>query len=146
MSKQVRLTTLQFTNLDMLKKSIVDEGLRVTDSMRNYGSKYTAGMSYGRGKEFVMGIDTGGHANMGVVKNVSDGTYELVGDTYDAYQLEDLSAHVCQRYRINQVVEAAAATGWEIVVQPSTMLKAHSKEKMRMEIKEKRKIAIGMMA
>ena len=146
MSKQVRLVNLQFTNLETLKKSCIDQGLRVTDSMHTWGRVYQKGDSYGRNLEFVMGIDTGGKSNMGIAKNTQDGTYQLVSETYDAYGLEDVSAGICQRYRLNEIADKASTTGWEIVESPNTMLKQTSRDKTRIVLEQKQTVSIGMMA
>ena len=146
MSKQVRLVNLAFTDLDILKKSCVDQGLRITDKMHTWGRDYQKGDSYGRNLEFVMGIDTGGKSNMGIARNTETGTYQLVSETYDAYGLENVSAGICQRYRLNEIEAKAEATGWEIVEAPSAMLKNGSREKTRTVLEQKQKVTIGMMA
>lgn len=148
MSHQVKLCDLAFTDLDLLKQAIAKEGPTISDGMTGYYSQWKKGQSYGRNQVVEFGIQVGKSTPCGVVKNTKDGTYELVGDEWGTnYQgvqgLKQLSSHISQRYRIEEVKKAAASSGWEVVNAPDIMLDYNSKDTIELKLKKRNTISVG---
>jgi hypothetical protein len=133
MSHQVRLSSFNFKNLQLILEAIAAEGLRTTDKMHGYSTSWMKGMTYGtdkvHGKQTLeFGIECGGHYSRtspcGITAN-ADGTYSFVGDGYGInYQgkaLEELGSRLNQRYQIANGVAQAAATGWDTVLVPEKL-------------------------
>jgi hypothetical protein len=123
----------------------------MTETINGYYTAWNKGKAYNSGRQIVqMGIKIGSKAPCGIVQN-QDGSCELVGDEWDvSYRgvtgLRELGSRLAQRYRIEQVKKVAAQQGWEIVEQPKELLKAGSKEKMKIELRQHTKTAIGLLA
>jgi hypothetical protein len=136
MSHQVQLSTLKFTNLEMIKEAVRKEGLEIMDYMQPYGSwgkNWNKGDAYGTNgqkMEFGIKIPTG-QVKCGFALN-TDGSYSFVGDgdglKYNGtYGLSELSARLNQRFLIEKGVSAANANGFFVTSMPEELERYGSK-------------------
>lgn len=148
MSHQVKLSELVFTDLDLLKKAVTDEGLKISEEVQGYYTRWQKGSAYGKNQVVEFGITIGGKTPCGVVRNTKDNTYELVGDEWGVtYQgthgLKQLASNLNQRYRIEEVKKSAHACGWDVVDAPNIMLKYDSKDKLELKLKKRATASVG---
>lgn len=135
MSHQVKLATLEFTNLDILKKAIQEEGLSISSVMHGYYKNWTEGDIYRESESrgtVLFGITIPDKSSpCGIIEN-ENGTFELVGDswgvTYNGtYGLDELSSRISQRYCIIEAVDTAEKTGFQPFSIPNTLERCRSK-------------------
>jgi hypothetical protein len=159
MSHQVKLTNITMTDIEILKRAIMDEGLTIdSNGFQGYSRHYAAGTKHQNGT-VLFGINirkgAGRYSNVpcGVTQS-EDGKLHIVGDEYGVeyqgeYGLRQLSCNLQQRYGILDTIEAAEASGmgkWNVVEQPEELLKWNSKGKTRLVFEEEAGMAVGALA
>lgn len=148
MSHQVKLSQLSYKDIDILKKAISNEGLKITDRLDGYYLDWSKGARYSDNQTLEFGIQIDSKSPCGIVKN-KDGTYELVGDTWGvSYRgvsgLKQLSSNLEQQYRIAEAQTAAQRLGMSISV-PKELLAYDSKDEIEIVLTKKQVASVGML-